>query len=169
MNATAQERDPLTPEPNGATEYTIQANQEVYAALDFDDAQELEFATRGLICAPDLLELVDESGKQIWSQDAYQFLKDAQAPDTANPSLWRNTQLNHYYGLFEVMPGIYQVRGYDMSNIPFIKGDTGWIVFDPLMSAECAQAAMQLVTDELGDYPVRSGHQPLPCRPLWRH
>lgn len=144
----------LTAGQKGATEITAQINQSVYDQLDFDDQQELEFAQRGLICAPEFLELKDESGKVIWSQDAYAFLEDASAPDTVNPSLWRNTQLNHIYGLFQVADGIYQVRGYDMSNITFVKGDTGWIVFDPLMSVECAQAAMELVDSQLGEYPV---------------
>lgn len=144
----------LNGEQKGATEITAQLNQSVYDQLNFDDQQEQEFAQRGLICAPESLELRDESGKVIWSQDAYAFLEDADAPDTVNPSLWRNTQLNHIYGLFEVTEGIYQVRGYDMSNITFIKGDTGWIVFDPLMSVECAQAAKQLVDEQLGEYPI---------------
>lgn len=144
----------LTAEQKGATEITAQINQSVYDQLDFDDQQELEFAQRGLICAPEFLELKDESGKVIWSQDAYAFLEDASAPDTVSPSLWRNTQLNHIYGLFQVADGIYQVRGYDMSNITFVKGDTGWIVFDPLMSVECAKAAMELVDSQLGEYPV---------------
>ena len=138
-----------------ATEQTKAINEAVYALLDFSDEQELEFAQRGLIAAPDSLEIVDESGKVIWSQDAYAFLAE-EAPDTANPSLWRHTQLNNIYGLFEVTEGIYQVRGYDMTNITFIKGETGWIVFDPLMSVECAQAAMELVKEQLGDYPVMS-------------
>ena len=90
-----------------------------------------------------------------WSQDAYAFL-DEDSPDSANPSLWRNTQLNHVYGLFEVMDGIYQVRGYDMSNITFIKGETGWIIYDPLMTVECAQAAFDLVKENIGDYPVKA-------------
>ena len=70
--------------------------------------------------------------------------------------LWRDTQLNHIYGLFEVTDGIYQVRGYDMSNVTFIKGDTGWIVVDPLMSVECAQAAFALVEENLGTFPVKA-------------
>ena len=64
--------------------------------------------------------------------------------------------MNHIYGLFEVTDGIYQVRGYDMSNITFVRGDTGWIVFDPLMTVECAQAAKALVDEELGELPVRA-------------
>ncbi len=143
----------LNNEVKGATELTKEANEQVYALLDFSDEQELEFAQRGLIAAPDSLEIKDENGKVVWSQDAYAFsAKDA--PDTANPSLWRHTQLNNIYGLFEVAENIYQVRGYDMTNITLIKGDTGWVVFDPLMSVECSQAAMELVKKELGDYPV---------------
>ena len=145
----------LTPQAKGASGITAQKNREVYETLDFSDEREMEFAARGLICAPESLELVDAEGKVIWSQDAYAFLEE-EAPDTANPSLWRNTQMNHLYGLFEVVEGIYQVRGYDMSNITFIKGDTGWIVFDPLMSVECAQAAKALVDQQLGEYPVKA-------------
>lgn len=145
----------LNTDTKAATQYTIDANEQVYALLDFDDERELENATRGLIAAPDTLEIKTDSGVVAWSQDAYAFL-DADAPETANPSLWRNTQLNHIYGLFEVTDGIYQVRGYDMSNITFIKGNTGWIVYDPLMTVECAKAAFELVKENLGDYPVKA-------------
>lgn len=136
-----------------ATDQTKEHNEQVYALLDFNDKQEKAFAERGLIAAPDTLELKDETGKIVWSQKAYDFL-DADAPDTVNPSLWENTRNNHLYGLFEVTDGIYQVRGYDMTNITFIEGDTGWIVFDPLMSTECSQAALDLVTANLGERPI---------------
>ena len=154
MSVSAQDLG-LNTEQKEATEYTKAANDEVYALLDFEDERERENAERGLITAPDSLEITTEDGKVAWSQDAYAFL-DEDAPDSANPSLWRNTQLNHVYGLFEVMDGIYQVRGYDMSNITFIKGETGWIVYDPLMTVECAQAAFELVKENLGDYPVKA-------------
>ena len=145
----------LNTDQKEATEYTKAANEEVYALLDFEDGREKENAERGLIAAPDSLEIKTADGKVAWSQDAYAFL-DEDAPDSANPSLWRNTQLNHVYGLFEVMDGIYQVRGYDMSNITFIKGETGWIIYDPLMTVECAQAAFDLVKENIGDYPVKA-------------
>lgn len=138
-----------------ASSYTVQANKEVYNKLDFNDEQEREFASRGLLAAPERLEIKNDAGKVVWSQAAYEFL-DKQAPDTANPSLWRNAQLNHYYGLFEVTDGIYQVRGYDMSNITFVKGNTGWIIFDPLMSVECSKAAKALVDEQLGKFPVKA-------------
>ncbi len=147
----------LTAEIKPATTHTAQANAAMYDRLDFDDRREAECATRGLIDAPEALELKDEDGKILWSQAAYAFLDDYEkAPDSVNPSLWENTKNNHAYGLFEVVPGIYQVRGYDMANLTVVKGDTGWIVFDTLMSVECSQAAMQLIEKNLGAYPVKA-------------
>lgn len=145
----------LTKESKGATDITKEANQSVYDKLDFDDTAEVENAKKGLITAPKELEITNDDGKVIWSQKAYSFLA-ADAADTANPSLWRNAQLNNIYGLFEVTGGIYQVRGYDMANITFIKGDSGWIVFDPLMSVECSAAAKQLVFEHLGEAPIKA-------------
>ena len=147
----------LNAEEKDATEYTVQVNSAVYSLLDFADTSEYENATRGLIDAPEVLELTDAEGNVVWSQEAYSFLEDYEkAPDTVNPSLWENTRNNHAYGLFEVCEGIYQVRGYDMSNLTVVKGDTGWILFDPLMSVECSQAAMQLIEKNLGSYPVKA-------------
>ncbi len=156
VGMTGLAESPLTPDPKPAEPCTVAENQRVYQLLDFTDEQEYEFATRGLICAPESLVITKADGTVVWSQETYRFVEEAQAPDTVNPSLWRHTQLNHVYGLFEVTEGVYQVRGYDMTNITFIKGDTGWIVFDPLMSVECAQAAKQLVDEQLGVYPVRA-------------
>ncbi len=152
QSSSPQEKTPLelTKDPKPPEQSTKQANDSVYALLDFTDKQELEFAQKGLIKAPKNLEIKDANNKVIWSQDAYNFLVE-DAPLSANPSLWRNAQLNNICGLFEVTDGIYQVRGYDMTNITFIEGDTGWIVFDPLMSVECAKAALQLVNEELGE------------------
>ena len=147
----------LTTEPKPATAYTAEVNSAVYSMLDFADTSEYDNAVRGLIDAPEVLELTDAEGNVIWSQAAYSFLDDyEQAPDTVNPSLWENTRNNHAYGLFEVCPGIYQVRGYDMANLTVIKGDTGWIVFDCTMCSETAQAAMQLIEKNLGSYPVKA-------------
>ena len=147
----------LTTEPKPATAYTAEVNSAVYSMLDFADTSEYDNAVRGLIDAPEVLELTDAEGNVIWSQAAYSFLDDyEQAPDTVNPSLWENTRNNHAYGLFEVCPGIYQVRGYDMANLTVIKGNTGWIVFDCTMSMETAQAAMQLIEKNLGSYPVKA-------------
>lgn len=147
----------LTDEVKDATTYTAEINSAVYSLLDFEDAREAEFATRGLIDAPETLELKDEGGNIIWSMKAFGFLDEYEkAPSSVNPSLWENTKNNYAYGLFEVTKGIYQVRGYDMSNLTVVEGDTGWIVFDPLMSQECSKAAMELVEKNLGDRPVKA-------------
>jgi len=147
----------LTTDAKPASGYTVEVNSSVYSLLDFEDTSEYDNAVRGLIDAPEVLELKDADGKVVWSQAAYSFLNDYEkAPDTVNPSLWENTRNNHAYGLFEVCEDIYQVRGYDMSNLTVVKGDTGWILFDPLMSIECSQAAMQLIEKNLGSYPVKA-------------
>ena len=147
----------LTTDAKPASGYTVEVNSSVYSLLDFEDTSEYDNAVRGLIDAPEVLELKDADGKVVWSQAAYSFRNDYEkAPDTVNPSLWENTRNNHAYGLFEVCEGIYQVRGYDMSNLTVVKGDTGWILFDPLMSIECSQAAMQLIEKNLGSYPVKA-------------
>lgn len=147
----------LNAEIKAASEYTVEINSAVYSELDFDDETEYEFATRGLIDAPEELEITDSEGNVVWSQKAYGFVDNyTECPDTVNPSLWENTKNNHAYGLFEVCENIYQVRGYDMANLTLIRGDSGWIVFDPLMSVECSQAAMQLVEKNLGKLPIKA-------------
>lgn len=151
------EKSEFTADVKPATEITAKINSSIYSQLDFSNTQELEFATKGLIDAPETLEIKDEKGNVVWSQKAYSFVDNYEkAPDTVNPSLWENTKNNHAYGLFEVVDGIYQVRGYDMANLTVIKGDTGWIVFDPLMSVECSKAAMQLIKKNLGKLEVQA-------------
>mgnify|MGYP002732347624 CR=1 FL=1 len=145
----------LTKDAKAATTGTKEINSQMYSLLDFGDTQEAEFAVRALIDAPERLVLTDAEGNIVWSQSAYAFLHDYEtAPDSVNPSLWENTKNNHAYGLFEVVDGIYQVRGYDMANLTLIEGKTGWIIFDPLMSVECTRAAMRLVEKNLGERPV---------------
>ena len=147
----------LNTDSKDATETTIKINSEVYSLLDFDDKTEWEFANKGLIDAPEKLEIKDSEGNVVWSQEAYAFLEDYdKAPDTVNPSLWENSKNNHAYGLFKVTDGIYQVRGYDMANLTLIESDNGWIVFDPLMSVECTKAAMDLAEKNLGERPVKA-------------
>ena len=144
----------LTPQAKPATAATEQTNAEVYQLLDFSDEQEKEFATRGFITAPESLVLTDEAGNVIWNQSSYDFVRDAQAPASANPSLWRNTQLNAYYGLFKVTDDIYQVRGYDISNMTFVRTEHGWIIMDCLTSNVTAKAALELFRSEMGDAPI---------------
>ena len=145
----------LNAEKKPATDITAQKNAQVYQLLDFSDEQEGEFASRGLIAAPESLTITAENGMTIWSQDAYNFVREAEtAPDTANPSLWRNTQYNARYGLFEVTDGIYQVRGYDVSNVTFVRSEHGWIVMDCASSRYTAAEALKLFRQEMGDDPI---------------
>jgi len=147
----------MTEKHNPATAATLKKNAEVYKFLDFNDKQESEFARRGLIAAPEALEIKHADGHVIWSQKAYAFLDETEkAPDTVNPSLWENAKNNHVAGLFEVTDGIYQVRGFDMANVTLIAGETGWIIFDTAMTVESAQAAMELVEAHLGKRPVKA-------------
>lgn len=139
-----------------ASSATQAANSVVQRQLPFNDKTDFEDAQRGLIARPDTLTIKDPEGKVVWDLESYkQYIgMDKPAPDTVNPSLWRNAQLNMQYGLFKVTDRVYQVRGFDLSNITFVQGDTGWIVFDPLISAETAKAAYELVSENLGKRPV---------------
>jgi len=129
------------------------ANQQLQASLPFSDRQDFEDANRGLIASdPDLL-IKAESGEVVWNPSAYGFI-DGEAPASVNPSLWRQAGLNNIHGLFEVTPGIYQVRGYDLSNMTIIEGDSGWIVVDPLTSKETAAAAIDMIRQHLVSKPI---------------
>lgn len=139
-----------------ATEATKTANQAVLKTLPFSDRKDFENAQKGFMARPDSLTIKDANGEVVWDLESYkQFIDlDKTAPDSVNPSLWRMAQLNIQYGLFKVTDNVYQVRGYDLSNITFVEGKTGWIVFDPLISAETARAAYELVTQNLGKKPI---------------
>ena len=114
---------------------------------DFDDAE------RGFLGRSESRQIRSADGRVVWDLDAYAFLDDS-CPQTANPSLWRQGQLLTKDGLFEVVPGIYQVRGYDLSVISFLETDTGVVVVDPLISAETAAAAFDLYRRHRGARPV---------------
>lgn len=139
-----------------ATQATIDANQALYKALPFQDKKDFERAQKGFIAKQDVVTITNDQGDVVWDLEEYKkfITLDAKAPDSVNPSLWRNAQLNVINGLFKVTEGIYQVRGYDLSNITFIEGKTGWIVFDPLISQETAKAALDFINAQLGERPV---------------
>lgn len=121
--------------------------------LPFSDSQDFEDANRGLIGTRSPNAITNPQGEVVWDNDTYEFLQ-GDAPDTVNPSLWRQSTLNAIQGLFEVVPGIYQVRGFDLSNVTFIEGDTGVLVLDPLVTEETAAAALELYREHRGDRPV---------------
>ncbi len=136
-----------------ATRATINANKELTNKLRWQDRQDFDFAKRGFIARLPSTIIRDASGKVIWDMDQFAF-QSGDAPNTVNPSLWRQVQLNSLHGLFKVTERIYQVRGYDVSNLSIIEGDTGYIVIDPLLTEEVAAAAMDLVYAHLPRKPV---------------
>lgn len=123
------------------------------AAPDFGDRQDFAFAERGFVATRADPKILAADGRVVWDLGAYDFLK-APAPASVNPSLWRQSQLLAKHGLFEVAKGVWQVRGFDLANATFIAGKSGWIVIDPLTSAEAARAALELANAKLGARPV---------------
>ncbi len=132
--------------------FTAQANAKLAAALPLDEPADFEEATRGLVESDPDMSISSANGR-TWSQQLFSFV-EGDAPASVNPSLWRQAKLNGLHGLFRVAEGIYQVRGYDVSNMSWIRGKTGWIVVDPLTSAETAAAALTLARKHLGADPV---------------
>ena len=122
-------------------------------ALDFTDRRDFDDADRGFIATLDPLTIKNEAGRVVWDMETWGFLDD-DCPDTVDPSLWRQARLTSKHGLYEVTKGIYQVRGFDLSNMTLVEGDTGVIVIDPLVSAEVAAAALAFYREHRGDRPV---------------
>ena len=143
----AQQPQPIGGKP--ATAATKAANEAVLKDLPFADKSDFDDAQRGFIARPDTLTIKNAQGNVVWDLEAYKkfIALDKAAPASINPSLYRNAQLNMIYGLFKVTDRVYQVRGFDLSNITFSQGDTGWIVFDPLMSTETAKAALDYINE----------------------
>lgn len=137
-----------------ASTHTASANTRALGELPFHDRGDFEDADRGLIAAASG-EIKDADGRSVWSFDRWSFL-EGDAPDSVDPSLWRQSQLVAKAGLYEVIDGIYQVRGFDLSVCTYLRTDGGWIVVDPLISIETMQAAHAVVTQHLGDRPVRA-------------
>jgi alkyl sulfatase BDS1-like metallo-beta-lactamase superfamily hydrolase len=115
--------------------------------------RDLEEARRGLIAPFDPPLVEDAQGRTVWDLRSYDFL-DGEPPDTAHPNLWRQSQLTRIAGLFELAPGFYQLRGFDLSNMHVVEGDEGIVVIDPLVSAETAAAALALYREHRGERPV---------------
>jgi len=129
------------------------ANKAVADYLDFSDRRDFERANQGFIATFDDTAITMPDGSPVYDFGAHDFVK-GEAPDSVNPSLWRQSELNALHGLFKVTDGIYQVRNFDLSNITFIEGETGWIVVDPLITKEVVERAKALVDRELGERPV---------------
>ncbi|MCR9270436.1 MAG: MBL fold metallo-hydrolase [Hyphomonadaceae bacterium] len=141
------------PSPGSATEATKRANAALASRLDLSPGTDGEDARRDRLAFIEEDAILAADGSVVWAIPQFDFL-DSEAPETVNPSLWRQSQLAAHHGLFRVMDGIYQVRGYDLSVMSVIEGETGWIIVDPLTANETAAAALKLVNDTLGERPV---------------
>ncbi len=140
--------------PTGvATEATRAANAALAARLPLDESSDFDDASRGLLAQIAQDEILDDNGEVVWRISKRDFIT-GDSPDTVNPSLWRQERLNSFHGLFEVTDGVYQVRGYDLAVMSVIRGDTGWIIVDPLLNKETSAAGLKLVNDTLGERPV---------------
>jgi alkyl sulfatase BDS1-like metallo-beta-lactamase superfamily hydrolase len=140
-----------TPKP--PTEHTLELLAAASGAF-IPDSADLGRVTRGLV-ATHPTGVIEENGRTVWDIGRHDFVRDSEdAPDSVNASLWNQARLNAVHGLFEVAPGLWQARGYDISNITFIAGDTGWLIIDPLTSEACAKACLDLANAELGERPV---------------
>jgi alkyl sulfatase BDS1-like metallo-beta-lactamase superfamily hydrolase len=140
--------------PKDATPTTEARNRAVLDALPFADRQDFEDARRGFIGTLPDVEIRNDQGRVVWSLREYAFLAAEEAPQTVNPSLWRQARLNLHNGLFNVTGGIFQVRGFDVSNMTLIEGERGVIVIDPLISTETARAGLELYYQHRGRRPV---------------
>ena len=141
-------------EPKEATSAVIAAQSSMLDALPFADTADFIDAARGFLGTIEDAKVTTAQGRTVWSLAPYSFLDAEDAPPTVNPSLWRQAKLNMHHGLFEVVPGVYQVRGLDIANMTLIEGETGVIVVDTLTSIEGARAALELYYQHRGVRPV---------------
>ncbi len=139
--------------PAPASEATKAEQRETAAVLPPEGTRDTADSQRGFLATRKDPVILAPNGKQVWNLDAYAFVTGS-APETVNPSLWRHMTHLKRHGLFEVTKNVWQVRGFDVSNMTVIRGETGWIIIDPLTSVEAAKAAMELVNATLGTRPV---------------
>jgi alkyl sulfatase BDS1-like metallo-beta-lactamase superfamily hydrolase len=140
--------------PKGPEPATLKANADMAKTLPFNNRQDFDDAMRGFVgTIPDAL-VAGSGPRPVWTMKPYDFLKQSEVPDSVNPSLWRQAQLNAIHGLFKVAERIYQVRGFDIANMTIIEGDTTLIIIDPLLTAETARAALDLYYQHRPKKPV---------------
>jgi alkyl sulfatase BDS1-like metallo-beta-lactamase superfamily hydrolase len=153
--AVAREAAPLKghfhPKGKAPSKFTVDALDRAKATLPFADKKDFEEQKRGLIASMKDLKIMADAGHVAWDMERFQFLEEQDDFDSIHPSLLRQSVLNNNYGLYEVIPGIYQIRGFDLSDISFVRGKTGWIVIDPLVTAEVVRAAWKLFQEHVGE------------------
>ncbi len=140
-------------DPKVASPSTSAAQQRIANSLPAEDGRDAEFSDRGFIATLADPVIKSKDGKPVWNLDAYAWV-EGKSPDTINPSLWRHMGLLRKHGLFALSEGMWQIRGFDVSNMTIIKGQTGWILIDPLTTRDTAAAALRLVNETLGPRPV---------------
>jgi alkyl sulfatase BDS1-like metallo-beta-lactamase superfamily hydrolase len=145
---------PTGPDPEDATAVTRAQNRALLDVLPFRDTQDFEDASRGFLATLPEVVIRNAQGQVVWNLGEYAFLQEAEAPPTVNPSLWRQARLNMHHGLFQVTDRIYQIRGFDISNMTILEGDRGLIIIDPLLSMEVARAGLDLYCQHRGRRPV---------------
>ena len=153
--AMAQESPPAKghfhPKGKAPSKFTKEVLTKAKTALPFSDKRDFDEQKRGFIAPMKNLKIMADAGHVAWDMERFQFLDAQEEFDSIHPSLHRQSKLNNNYGLYEVVPGIYQVRGFDLSDISFIRGKTGWIVFDPLVTKEVVRAAWRLFQEHVGE------------------
>lgn len=140
--------------PKDATEATRRAQAAARAALPRESGEDSTDVRRGFIATLDQPVIRNDAGAAVWSLGHPDTEGGRTSPDTVHPGLWRQAGLNAVHGLFRVIEGVYQVRGFDLANVTFLAGHAGYVVVDPLTSAETARAALELVRKHLGARPV---------------
>jgi alkyl sulfatase BDS1-like metallo-beta-lactamase superfamily hydrolase len=140
--------------PKDASASVIAQQAAMLQALPFSDTADFDDASRGFLGTLENAKITNAQGRVVWNLEPYGFLSEEEAPVTVNPSLWRQSRLNMNHGLFEVVPGVYQIRGLDIANMTLIEGDTGVTVVDTLTSIEGARAAIELYFKHRGKRPV---------------
>ncbi|WP_137869771.1 alkyl sulfatase dimerization domain-containing protein [Sphingopyxis sp. 2PD] len=144
---------------DAASDATRAAQAEIAARLPLSDPRDEANVLRGKLAEIPGGVILDKNGKTVWDRRPYAFLDAKEAPDTVNPSLWRQARLNAVHGLFEVVPDkIWQVRGYDISVMTIIRGKSGWIIVDPLLTEEAAAVSWKLFADTVE---AKSGQRPI--------
>jgi alkyl sulfatase BDS1-like metallo-beta-lactamase superfamily hydrolase len=153
--AQAQGAAPLKghfhPKGKAPSKFTIEALKKAKATLPFADKRDFEEQKKGFIAPMKELKIMADAGHVAWDMERFQFLDEDREFDSIHPSLLRQSRLNQNYGLYKVIDDIYQVRGFDLSDISFVRGKTGWIVIDPLVSAEVVRAAWKLFQEHVGE------------------
>src|SRR5438045_5525510 len=142
MTGAAAEAPKETPKQASAP--VVARHAATLKALPFSDTRDFEDAARGFLGTVENARITSAQGRVVWSLEPYGFLSDAEAPPTVDPSLWRQSRLNMNHGIFEVVPGVYQIRGLDIANMTLIEGEHAVIVVDTLTSIEGARTPMEL-------------------------